>query len=137
MKALLDNPARFMPGGRFFYGSKEEQVAELAAAGVTSNADGPIVKGVSPKGKIKTQPCLTGMVEKVRQREGYESASWRSAGARRLKRACYCRICGGVLCSAQAYCTGNGARAHASCVTHWRRSEVGDGQAGAEEEGPL
>jgi hypothetical protein len=117
---------RFDPGGRFHYGSKEDQVAELAAAGVTSNGDGPIVKGRTAKGKLKTQPCLTGMVEKVRQRAGYQLADWKSAGSRTLKRPSPCAICGATIHIGERYHRGSGHRAHWSCVKAWR--EVGDGR---------
>jgi hypothetical protein len=119
---------RFQPGGRFFYGDGQAMLAELRAAGVTKNDHGPIDKPDKKKrGKRKpAQPLgvLSGMVEKVRQRAGFQLADWRSAGSRTLKRPSPCAICGGTIQIGEIYHRGAGHRAHRSCVKAW--SKVGD-----------
>ena len=108
---------------RHRFGSRKEMLAELKAAGVTRN----------DYGKFDRQPIavLQGACEKTRQRTGFLSASWRSAGKAKLKRVSECAICGAKMGPGCFYYRGDGRRAHRRCVNWWR-GEVGDGHGQAE-----
>jgi len=113
---------RQQPGGRYHYGDKAAMIAELHAAGVLHNGEGPVESK-------RNAPALAGMVERVRQKAGYEAVALHGSGwrpARGKSVSGFCAVCGGVMASPGGYRTGTDQgdvrrRAHAECVSHWLR----------------